>query len=65
MRWPPDVLAVMRRNRRHDPNDPSWHPQRTTMRTSRWAATTERSPPDYGCVDWYVYEEQRSERESL
>ncbi len=62
MRWPPDVLAVMRRSRRHDSNES--YPQRgATMRALRWATAGARSAPDYGCVDWYVYEEPRPEQE--
>lgn len=73
MQWSPDVLTALRSSRRYrssteDDRQPQPQPQRTTsVRTVYRAAamSNERSRPDYGCVDWFVYEEQRSEQESV
>lgn len=65
MHWSPDVLTAMRRARLYEPPEQSRQPQQraTQVRTLRWAATIERNRPDYGCVDWFVYEEQPTDRD--
>jgi len=66
MHWSPDVLTAMRRARLYEIAEQSRQPHRTTptpVRTLRWAATIDRNRPDYGCVDWFVYEEQPADRD--
>jgi len=65
MHWSPDVLTAIRRSRQYEPPEQSRQPQRAMpVRTVRWAAMSERSRPDYGCVDWFVYEEQPTTEQS-
>jgi len=64
MHWSPDVLTAMRRSRLYDPAEQSRQPHRTMPNTVRWAVPGERSRPDYGCVDWFVYEEPPTEHKS-
>lgn len=63
MHWSPDVLMAMRSSRRYEPTEQSRQHRTTPTRNVRWTASSERSRPDYGCVDWFVYEEPQSERD--
>jgi|GEM_PF-3354554 len=62
MHWSPDVLTAMTlRGRRpyDEKKTQSQPPQRPTPpRTVRAAAPDEPGPPEHGCVDWFVYDEE-------
>lgn len=62
MHWSPDVLTAMtlRGKRRYDLEEKKNEEQRPPQhakeaQTVRW--TNEPGQPDYGCVDWFVYDE--------
>jgi hypothetical protein len=73
MHWSPDALTAIGRGRLYELAEQSRQPHRTTpLRPgARWtpassrARVDSRTPPDYGCVDWFVYEDHhhRSEQE--
>lgn len=68
MHWSLDVLTAMRSSRRYAaaPVTKGQSPRTTPSRSARYAAPpSERSGPDYGCVDWFLYEEPRPERDHV
>lgn len=64
MLWSPNVLTAIRSGTLYEAIEQSRQAQRTTpIRGVGWTATTPGTQPDYGCVDWFVYEEERQRPE--
>lgn len=63
MHWSSDVLSAMRSSRRYELTEQRLPPHRATpTHTTPLAAATEPDRPDYGCVDWFVYEEPSEQK---
>lgn len=62
----PDVLSALRSSRRYEQRAEQTHRARAERQTSA-ERRVERAAfpigqPDYGCVDWFVYDEERHEK---
>ena len=58
MLWSPDVLEAPRSGTLHEAIEQSRQAHRTMqLRTVGLTNTTPGTRPDYGCVDWFVYDD--------
>ena len=58
---PRDLAAYLRRQRRYEDQSVGATGGPTTDRRARQPIPEQTPPPDYGCVEWFIYEQRRAQ----